>query len=780
MNIKFVPNLFLEVVELEMFKRSLDQDGFRKNLLQNTEKYGLIQNLQTDPLFLNGKIQRDLDDSLLRKTIKVNPLSIIDQFGRFIYHPLKSNIPIPNDGNWYWVKASYAISNKEKGIFSIDPQGNLVGSSDAELTKIFRGQPNFPTRIRFSNSTLNTLEYDVLEVVDDQNAILQHPALNQTGINAFEAESNLSIEIIGTFTPGVAVPNADKKPFEYDFAQITLQLETSQNTRPTYVSGSEFYLARVRVEGESLIIQDKRIEFWETKGSYRSIAIDRQSNKLIGVESVQWDHPLTPSDKNFLNIAWGMRSNNWSVASSNNIVTLFGSSLGGKYKSVDQFENGDFNGWRIYTGNGRYSRILDSIKQGSAINLVLDVLDIDNYSDDGGISFITQTLLVVPDADTIIIKCTPHSVDNQPFMTIEEEFPINTQVGKISLTVFKDPSCLYNIQYRYSSYKEYTEFTTIPSDELIGYYTEVSFTELGNLRDPDDRVRQAYTYTEALTQGFIKLNLSPKAYSTTIAYINKGDLIGVNTITSLSGSLYEIKVGVDKNYQHIIGNISINSDIYFKLNTADSIEGNEFRFHFECESLLLNSKNIYFAQDIPGSSIPAIIKKIEIGDIYMMQNQEKGIVFDFVFDGNSWIMYQNYDLGKPNEIVTLDGVIGNLFDSSGFGKVRGLYGHVLCDGRNGAPNLVDRFILGAGSVGSTSVAVGSTGGAKQVTLTVNQIPAHSHYGHVVEASGTWNGGGDNSAPNSTSQPGNTSNAGGGQPHENMPPYHALIFAKKLF
>jgi len=49
-------------------------------------------------------------------------------------------------------------------------------------------------------------------------------------------------------------------------------------------------------------------------------------------------------------------------------------------------------------------------------------------------------------------------------------------------------------------------------------------------------------------------------------------------------------------------------------------------------------------------------------------------------------------------------------------------GWALCDGSNGTPDLRDRFIVGAGGAYSP----GNTGGAESVTLTVAQMPQHSH------------------------------------------------------
>lgn len=85
----------------------------------------------------------------------------------------------------------------------------------------------------------------------------------------------------------------------------------------------------------------------------------------------------------------------------------------------------------------------------------------------------------------------------------------------------------------------------------------------------------------------------------------------------------------------------------------------------------------------------------------------------------------------------------------------------------------DTFLLAAG----TTYAAGDTGGEATHTLTVNEIPSH---GHNV----TWtpsNIGSGNAframAPNTANtQP--TTNTGGGQAHNNMPPYLAVYVWKR--
>jgi len=100
-------------------------------------------------------------------------------------------------------------------------------------------------------------------------------------------------------------------------------------------------------------------------------------------------------------------------------------------------------------------------------------------------------------------------------------------------------------------------------------------------------------------------------------------------------------------------------------------------------------------------------------------------------------------------------------------------GWQLCDGTNGTPDLRDRFIVGAGQ----GYSVGNTGGEAMHTLTIAEIPAHSHTYNNSNKSGNQADGG--SPRNTGDQEGITSSTGGGQPHENRPPYYALAYIMKL-
>ena len=170
-------------------------------------------------------------------------------------------------------------------------------------------------------------------------------------------------------------------------------------------------------------------------------------------------------------------------------------------------------------------------------------------------------------------------------------------------------------------------------------------------------------------------------------------------------------------------------------------------------------------------------------------------------------------------------VRGMILMWSGKGEKTIPSGWALCDGKTyqidgetvKTPDLRDKFVMGAKYEPSgsdelgTFLNVGTTGGEASVTLTVEQMPTHSHTGTTgsgltslpylhkplnttgwpqnCEATGNgsnngngkeayWRGNGDIAMFSHTHSL-TTANAGGGQAHENRPPYYVLAFIMKL-
>lgn len=102
----------------------------------------------------------------------------------------------------------------------------------------------------------------------------------------------------------------------------------------------------------------------------------------------------------------------------------------------------------------------------------------------------------------------------------------------------------------------------------------------------------------------------------------------------------------------------------------------------------------------------------------------------------------------------------------------------LCDGQDGRPDYRDIFLLGAGP----NHAAGSTGGEETHTLTEGEMPSHRHPFNLPE----YESSGSSSLfslSKSTQKAAiftrYTNLVGGGTPHNNMPPYKAVLFIIKI-
>ena len=103
-------------------------------------------------------------------------------------------------------------------------------------------------------------------------------------------------------------------------------------------------------------------------------------------------------------------------------------------------------------------------------------------------------------------------------------------------------------------------------------------------------------------------------------------------------------------------------------------------------------------------------------------------------------------------------------------------GFTLCNGQNNTPDLRGRFVVGYHDSNS-DYDVDDTGGAESVTLNVNQIPSHTH--NLLFGIGAFGGSSGAQTPrDSGTTSGRISNTGGGQSHENRPPYYALAYIIK--
>lgn len=96
------------------------------------------------------------------------------------------------------------------------------------------------------------------------------------------------------------------------------------------------------------------------------------------------------------------------------------------------------------------------------------------------------------------------------------------------------------------------------------------------------------------------------------------------------------------------------------------------------------------------------------------------------------------------------------------------------------PNIKGRVIVGYNSAETEFNSLGETGGAKTHTLTIDEIPAHTHtYQNNVNDQNTDNAFGTETAADQADINQTTGSTGGGQPHNNLQPYIVLNYIIKV-
>ena len=663
MYVKINSEEFLGVAELKRLQRSFTDDGIIRNLLANTRTFGLVKDA-----ILNGTLIEAKDVFLVEKAgspagdIIINPGSAIDKFGLFSILDNSLNISISPDSQFYWVKIAHTYTPNEVGKVSVDVDGNLTGIG-TKFTEVFRGQPDFPSKIRFTNAVTNVFNYEVVKVIDDFNAILA---------GDFAVETNLDYCIYGTFTPGFPVPFLQNDIFQYDSVSISLIPESSFNTEPAKVQDEEFYIARVSFDGVTLLLEDKRGEFWQTHATYDIRTLDRLFlNNLLGVEKILWDIESSPKNANYVDVAWTFRSSSYTIDTSSNKITILAGS-GGRFKDTTYFSNGQFDGWKIYAKNGTFKTIIDSQKTGSQIILTLDNLEPNDYTG------FTRILLAPPfEAIEIKATCDNFPVDIERVLEMNYEFPINEEFGRICLRVPRD-GYKYNLTYRYRTFEGYTDWQ-IFLDDAVGFYSETAFDDFGDLLPiviantiaANQAALYLKPYVASLTAGFIELFEHPDAYEIFAERVDTGDLFGVFT-SALSPASFApvlpLYVGTDRQYQHFLGagfTLGANGFIELKKLRFDATplrNGNFFILHIN-QVIVPAGFTLKIVEDFVNPTTYTLITELKNTDFPFLADtvgNPRGMTIRCTWNGTNWIA------DSVNETSTYDKVFVMLTRDAGF------------------------------------------------------------------------------------------------------------------
>lgn len=122
----------------------------------------------------------------------------------------------------------------------------------------------------------------------------------------------------------------------------------------------------------------------------------------------------------------------------------------------------------------------------------------------------------------------------------------------------------------------------------------------------------------------------------------------------------------------------------------------------------------------------ALPKKIYLQNSAMVAEPEEGDVSEdlVAFARIKDLVNLMKDSNDVGEVIMFHGNLNDFFNTStGLGLPGKKYErYAICDGQNGTPDMRNRFVVGAGD----EYSPGDVGGAKEVTLTKDNIPPHRH------------------------------------------------------
>jgi hypothetical protein len=632
--IKINSNLFLGSSEMNRLQTFLSDNTIRR-FRQDTHKFGFFYNQTLDPNFINGLVEEATASS-----VKINAVVAVDKEQRLITKnensiidglddcPCSStNLTIPDDGSYYWIRVRHKYDCAEEGTVEVTNDGRLLGT-DTKFTEVLRGG-DFQSVIVLKDSSLNPVPIHIASVVSDTEANL---------LGAVNAETDLTYCVRGTFSTGYNPTTDESEIFQYDSSDIKIEVGSGTNgediptpgTLPngeTEVFGeNSFFLARVRNNGGTIEILDKREDLFKLKGDYLLTELDKSSSPIAGVEFVKYDAQYTTKDRNIVRLGFGVRATAWSASTTTNTVTLSTAS-GGILKITDDFVDNQFNGWVCYFPSvGRFAKVLQSTKNGTSINLKLDTLLGEDIEDT------TQTLVVSPNVESVEVKYVP----NDPYNSQGETFSIGSVAeGYVeSHLPVLDSITKYEAYYRYVNHKERSEWFEINKDQTNAYYyTEEAFDTAGVLVDTNQT-------KDVLVDGLIEIVENAESYSSFIT----GDKFGYETFELTTASNYKsFEVGVNTKNQKWEGTqTSITNDHFIDLSTANAKAGNSFYFELRA-NIQTNPTNAFLiTQDFDGVGTPAqVLYDLSASNNagwYYSKMKEGNLRVVCEFDGTNWIV----------------------------------------------------------------------------------------------------------------------------------------------
>lgn len=328
--LKISPNLFLEVAELNRLVKFLKGDGYELLIKSMLKTYGIVQT--SDNNYYKVTLLSGTTNSIV-----INKGVAIDSQLRAIVMEEDLMLTVQRTGSKRWVILEYDSTNYEKGTVSITANGALQGVGTS-FTEVLRGQPNFPTKVKF-DSSINTEEYEVVSVTNDNAAILS---------GSFNPESRIKYAVVGAFTPGFEPSADDRLIYEMDSYKITI----IDSEDVPVLNPDQYALASIEFVNAGMIITDQRAGYMLNGSSFVSgptstvdelvslLQVQKISNNLM---EITVEHGYTVSRYEFV------------TTSVSNIFRIRNGQC--NFLKTGNIPNGLFKNWHLVNANN-YKKVL--------------------------------------------------------------------------------------------------------------------------------------------------------------------------------------------------------------------------------------------------------------------------------------------------------------------------------------------------------------------------------------------------------------------------------------
>lgn len=401
--LKISDNLFLEKAELVRLQEFFGPSGWQRALKSFVKSYGVVQNDATSFAVVSSAEANSVD--ILPGLAYNSEMEAIVSEER-VTIPLGTAVANQDK----WIILSRAVTNAERGRVSIQSDGSLVGIG-TEFTKVLRGQPNFPTKVRFVDSDQNVLEYEVVSVISDTNAVLS---------GGFVPESGMRYSVVGAFTPGFIPSAGDREIYEHDFFAISV---VNSVDRPQ-VSANEFIIAQIKYNvGGTHDIVDLRGSCRFSVQSASSGSSEQASegrNPMISLTGIQrvggtaWGEKFARLEL-FVEFAYKINSFDYASNGGNYSLTISSGSCNALAVDPASLPNGLFNGFVVLNR--------DNMRSVKILAQTANVLSIENDENASMLLSDNSDLIIIPDFSQLeVAAIVDGNVD-------EASIPFTKQVG---------------------------------------------------------------------------------------------------------------------------------------------------------------------------------------------------------------------------------------------------------------------------------------------------------------------------------------------------------------